>query len=174
MLAVDGVELVFGHHPHQVGELDSDRAVRRQDVADAGHEVVGVRHLSHNLASHHQVGPDALTAQLLRAVRPEEHDPGGDPLRLGHPAGGLHAEDRDPAVGEALQQVAVVAAELHRERVRAQVKVGDPLRVLLGVAEPRVGEGREVAVARAKMPSGSTYSSTWTSQHRPQACTCRG
>ena len=150
VLVVDGVELVAVHQPGQVGELDRDHPAGGEQQLDAGHEVVQVGHLGEHVVGRDQVGPAALGGQLAGQLDAEEPGQGGHAPLLGgrgHVHRRLDAQHRHPHGHEVLQQVAVVAGQLHDQAARAEPEpVGGDLGVALGVPDPGVGVGGEVGV----------------------------
>ena len=150
VLVVDGVELVALHQPDQVGELDGHHPARLEQAGDPGHEAVEVRHLGQDVVGHHQVGLAPFAGQPAGQLLAEELGQGGDPSfggHLGHVAGRLDPEHRDPPGDEVLQQVAVVAGQLDDQALGAQPEpLGGQVGVVAGVAHPGVGVGREVGV----------------------------
>ncbi len=114
VLVVDRVQLVLVDQPHQVRELDGDDAARREQHLHAADEVVEVGHVGEHVVGGDQVGLAAL-GEPRRGLDAEERDLGRDALGdrdLGDVGGRLDAEHGHAALGEVLQQVAVVAGEL--------------------------------------------------------------
>jgi hypothetical protein len=93
----------------------------------------------------------ALLGQRLGRRPPEELDHGRDAALLlgdlGDVGRGLDPEHRHPALGEVLEQVAVVRGELHHLRSLAEAEARDGhLGVAAAVLEPAGRERREVRV----------------------------
>jgi hypothetical protein len=150
VLVVDRVELVLFHEAREVRELHRDDAVGLQQLLDPGHEVVEVGHLGQHVVPDHEIGADAVTHELVRELDGEELGEGLDPALdrvLGDVLGGLDPQHRYTELGEVLQEIAVVARELHDQRLLVETEAGgDHLDVRLRVREPGVGVGGEVGV----------------------------
>ena len=79
-------------------------------------EVVDVGNVRDDVVCGDEAWPDALRHQLSRQVASEKARDGGDALgpgRRGHVSRRLDAEHVEPPLFEILQQIAVVARELH-------------------------------------------------------------
>ena len=124
---VDGVELVLGHQPLEVRELQRDDAL----AASAARAMPPTKSLrsgtwaSTLLPTMRSAGL-AFGDQLLGELDAEELDPRRHALARSAPAATLarrlDAEHRHAERQEMLQQIAVVAGELDHEAVRAQAE----------------------------------------------------
>ena len=158
VLVIDRVELVVLDQPQQVRHLDRHHAVVGQQDLEAGDEVVEVRHVRHHVVGGDQVGALALVDEIASRLAAEESDERVDPeiLRdLGDVGGGLDAERRDAALDDVLQQVAVVAGDLHHEAVPVEAEALDRhLDVAARVLDPGVRVRGEVGVLREDVLAG--------------------
>ena len=147
---IDRVELVVLDEPQQVRHLDRHHALGRKQRLHAADEVVQIRHVRHHVVGDQQVRPAALGHQPGCQLAAEELHDRVDPSLLrhrGHVGGGLDAERRDAALDNVLQQIAVVAGELHHEAVGTQSEALDRhLHILARVVDPGVRVRREVRV----------------------------
>ena len=150
VLVVDGVELVLRDQAEQVRHLDRDGPLGLEQDAEALGEVAEARHVREHVVGGDQIGRDAPGPQRPRRVRPEEGDLGGHALLdgdLGDVLGRLDAEDRYAVGLEVLQEIAVVAGNLHHLGRRGQPEPRHhAVGVLPAVLQPGVGERREVGV----------------------------
>ena len=149
---IDRVELVPLDQAHQVRELDRDHALRSQDPLHARGEVVQVRHVGEDVVRDEQVGLAALVRQARRELTAEEIDDGLDPPLAGDRRDvgrGLDPERGDAALDQMLEQVAVVARQLHHLAVRPEPEALDHrVHVVARVCDPGVRIRREVGVLR--------------------------
>ena len=149
---VDGVELVPLDQPRQVGELERDHALRRQQALHAGGEVVEVGNVGEDVVRDQQVRLAALGHEAGRELPAEELDHGLDsPLTggFGDVRCGLDPERRYAPLDDVLEQIAVVAGKLHHLAVRAEPEALDHrLHVVARVSDPGIRVGREVCVLR--------------------------
>ena len=147
---VDGVELVLRDQAEQVRHLDRDGPLGLEQDAEALGEVAEARHVREHVVGGDQIGRDAPGPQRPRRVRAEEGDLGGHALLdgdLGDVLGRLDAEDRYAVGLEVLQEIAVVAGNLHHLGRRGQPEPRHhAVGVLPAVLQPGVGERREVGV----------------------------
>ena len=136
----------------KVGELERRRPVRREELGDAGDEVVDVRHLGQHVVAEDEVcratfGRQSCAELGAEELRDRRHAAGH--RSLCHVARRLDSQHRDPLRQEVLEEVAVVRGELDDEAVRPE---REPLRDLIdvapGVVDPRVRVRREVRVLR--------------------------
>ena len=123
---------------------------RLQQDRETADEIVDIGHMRQDVVRHQQVGRDALLAQPRRGFHTEKGDLGRDALfdrRRGDVGRRLHAEHADAAPLEILQQVAVVAGDLHDHRIGAKVEtLRHRLGIRFGVAKPALREGAEIDV----------------------------
>ena len=115
MLVVDGVELRLLHQLQQVRELQCQCAVRRQHLAQPGHEVVDVRHVGQYVVAQHQIAAAALCHEAAREVQPEEFAYRLDAAAARHARrafGGFDTDAGNLALLQVLQQVTVVRCHL--------------------------------------------------------------
>ena len=149
---VDGVELVPLDQPRQMRELDRDHALRRQQSLHAGGEIVEVGDVGEHVVRHQQVRLSALGHEARRELPAEELDHGLDPPPPGDfrdVRSRLDPKRRYAPLDEMLEQVAVVAGQLHHLAVRAQPEALDHrLHVIAGVGDPGIRIGGEVRVLR--------------------------
>ena len=147
---IDRVELVLVDQPLEVRELQRDHAFGLQKLRHPGREVVEIGYLRQHIVADDQVGALALGGQLRCELAPEEVDQRRDALvdgDLGDIGGRLDADHGHLQRREVLQQVAVVAGELHREALRPEAQpLRDRLAVALGVCDPAGRIGGEVGV----------------------------
>ncbi len=149
MLVVDLVEAGPGQDLAQVRVLEDEHPVGRQqdvgaledgaDTGDVAQGVGGVHHLRRSLGGPHLGG-------RLRVEEGAVHPAPGDPRRL-------EGEMAHPRVGDGAQGDAVVAADLHEERVgAAQFPREEPAARLLEVRVHHRGAGRVVRVTLVEQP----------------------
>ena len=117
---VDRVVLVALDQAQQVRDLDGQRAVVGEQLAQAAREVDDVGHVREDVVRDHEVGPAVPGGDVGPGLLSQEAHLGGDAAldrRLGDVGGRLDAQAPDAAVTHVLEQVAVVAGHLHDERV---------------------------------------------------------
>ena len=147
------------HQPQQVRKLQRQRALRRKHLAQAGDEIVDVRHMGEHVVAQHQVAAAPPGDEAAREVQAEELAEAFDAARArrgGRACGGLDADAGNVALLQVLQQVAVVRRHLHHQRARPQ---GQPLHHLPNIVarmrQPRGRVGREVHIVAAEQRLGA-------------------
>jgi hypothetical protein len=150
VLVVDRVELVLVHELEQVGELHRDHAARLEQELHAADEIIDVRHVRQHVVAEQEIRPALLGGDRGRGLPAEELDGRRDALGdrgLRDVRCRLDAATRHAARDEVLQQIAVVARDLHDQRLRAELQPPDHrFDVAPGVLHPAVGVRREVGV----------------------------
>ena len=113
---VDGVELTFGHHPHQMWELQGQHAIGFEENRKPGDEIVELGYMRKHVVSNQQIGPDAALGDSARGASSKEfYERRYAPLlgRFRDIGGRLDTGDRNAGLLEVLKQIAVVAGDLH-------------------------------------------------------------
>ena len=129
--------------------LATSRSARRPSADEAGRELAA------------EERDDRLDAALAR--------------RLGDVRGGLDAERRNAALDDVLQQVAVVARQLHHEAVRVEPEaLHRHLHVVARVRDPGVGVRREVGVLAEDVARRSRTPRAAPAGSCSQTCACSG
>ena len=68
MLVVDGVKLVFGHQPQEMGKFQGYHTLGFKQDFQAPHKVIQSRYVRQNIVAYYQVGEFALPCQFLGQV----------------------------------------------------------------------------------------------------------
>src|SRR5437867_3482224 len=171
VFVINGVELIACNQPHQMRKLYRDHPTGREQNPQSRNEVVELGYLGEHVIPDQQVGPLAAGSHLPRHLPPKELDPGRHALldrHLGHIRSRLDPLHRDAPGHEPLQQVAVIARDLHHPTVPVQA---EPLDHVIGVIsdmiEPSIRIRREVGViaedrlsAHGVLPLGEWRSGT--------------
>ncbi len=145
MLVIDRIELVLLDQVGQMRKFQRDHAFRLQKQLQAAHKVIEVRDLRQNIVTDQEIGLASRADQLGGQCRAEEihtcrhtFGDGG----LGHVDRRFDAEDRDALRQKMLQQIAVIAGDLHHEAVFIQLQpLGDLVAIGFRMADPAGGEG---------------------------------
>ncbi|MCY1415355.1 hypothetical protein D9M71_308340 [compost metagenome] len=156
---IQGVELLFGHQRQQVRKLEGRYARRFEQCGKALEKIIDVRDMGQHIVGRHQVRRPTVVAQLTGTVAAEKHFanvqalfPGG----LGGAAGWLDTQARDFALGEVLQQVAVVGSDLHDPAVPVEAKTLDHLgNIAPGMGQPGTGVGTEIGIVGVEQAFGT-------------------
>src|SRR5215470_15508915 len=82
MLVIDRVELVLVEKLKEMRDLDRQQPRRREQLGDAGHEVIEVRHLGKRVVAHEQIGRSSITLQFPRELTAKEPGKRRNPCRL--------------------------------------------------------------------------------------------
>ena len=147
---VHRVELGRFHQPVQVRKLHVHQPAGLESRPQASNEVVDVWHVGQHVVADDEVGLPALCGQALRQGHAEELLKRLHALLargFGRACRGLYAKGGHPGLAHVLQQVAVVAGNLHHQGVRPKPQARESgLHVGLGVGQPGAGERREVHV----------------------------
>ncbi len=120
MLVVDGVELIVLHQFQQMRKLHGDDAALAQKKLHAGDEVVQIGDMRQHVIAEQQVRLAKFGNQLACGLGPEElHNRRYAILDrdLGHIGGGFDAQNGHALRDKMLQQVTVVAGDLHHAAV---------------------------------------------------------
>ncbi len=152
MLVIDRVELTVIDEILDIRSFDHRDAVVLQQSGNASHESVRVGHVSQNVVAVDDIGSLALCYELDGQLMSKESEQRLDPLfarRFYRSRRRVDAEHRNATRLVVLQQIAVVARQLHHEALRSQFPLIDAfLDVLLRVAQQCISERREVWVIR--------------------------
>ena len=144
MLVVDRVELGILDQPRQMRELHRQDTVLRQQMREAGDEIVEIGNMGQHIVAEQKVRPGSLVPQRFCEVETEKCGQGRHPVRLGcfrDVGGRLDAEDGDAGLDEMLQQVTVVAGDFDDRARRVQTEpLRRHLRIGLGMGHPARGE----------------------------------
>ena len=147
---VDRVELALFDEPDQVREFEGQHTLVREDPCQAGSEVVEVGDVGEDVVAHEQVRSTSLRHQPIGEGFPEELRHGRDATILADGrdvARRLDTQDGNPRAHEVLQEVSVVAGNLHDETGGPQ---SEPClhraRIRARVLDPGVGIRAEVGV----------------------------
>ena len=89
-------------------------------------------------------------------------------------AAGSTPRDGMPAVDEVLEQVTVVARELHDEAASSRPKRWITISRSARACSTQLSEYDEKYGYAEKITSGATYSSSWTRKHSSHTQTCSG
>ena len=150
MLVVDRIELVARDQSRKVRKLHRDDAAGREQPLHAGDKVVEVRHVREDIVSQQKVGTTLLRRDRLRRAAAEEGHARRNSLgfgRVGDVGCRLDAEHRHAPGHEVLQQVAVVAGDLHHHgRARQREALRNLLDIEAGMFDPACGKRRKVRV----------------------------
>ncbi len=150
VLVIDGVELVLRHQPREMRKLHRDDTAGGQQAFHAADEIVEIRHVRQHVISQQQVRKAVFARDGFRGCGAEETYGRRNPLLdrdLRDVCSRLDPEYRNAPRDEVLQQVAVVARDLHYPAVRTEPK---PIAHLVDVAarvfDPARRIRREVCV----------------------------
>ncbi len=125
-------------------------AALAQQQLQPGDKIVEIGNMSQYVVSDEQVRPAELCGEFARHARTEEAADGGH--SLGNCGGGdigcgLDPEHRNSLGDEMLQQIAVVARDLHHQAAARDAQMGTgQFAVAPRMLNPAVGEGGEVRV----------------------------
>ena len=150
VLVVDRVELVFRHQARQMRKLHCDHAPRRKQHFDAADEVVDVGNVRQHVVAEEDICTSMLGSDFGRGLAPEESHDGRNTLvdrAPGHVRRRFDAQHRHTAGDEMLQQVAIVAGDLHHLAGCAEREALDHhFSVASRMFDPARGIGRKVRV----------------------------
>src|SRR6266853_1938221 len=140
VLVVNGVKLVLRHQPHEMRKLHSDHTVWREHDLHAADEVVQVGHVGEHVVTEQQVCVPVFTQDLARRLYPEELHTGRNALlgrHFGYIGRWLYPEHRNALFDEVLQEITVVACQLHHLLGLVQPEtLGDQVDVTLRMRHP--------------------------------------
>ena len=122
MLVVNRIELVLLHESIQMRKLHRDRAALAEQYLHARHEIIEIRNVREHIVAEQQVRLAVLGRDLTSGLLAEEFDYRTNPFSLGDERDvrrGLDAEHGYVARDEVLEQIAVVARDLHHATLRA-------------------------------------------------------
>src|SRR5262249_16963020 len=128
VLVIDGVELILVHQLEQMRKLHRDDAARSQQTAHPGDEIVDVGNVREDVVAEQKVRLAVVRGDRDRTLDAEEPNDGryafgdGD---LRHVRRRLNAEARYRRLDEVLEQVAIVARDLHHLRLRAELEASN-------------------------------------------------
>ena len=128
----------------EVRKLHRDDAGRCQQLLHPGDEIVDVRNVREHVVAEQQVGPAVLGCDFDRGLPSEETDGRRDAFfdrRLRDVGCRLDAQHRNSAPHEVLQQVSVVAGDLHYLAAGTEP---EPFHHQLGVAARVLDPARRV------------------------------
>ena len=159
VLMVDRVELAVVDQIDQIGHLQDRDAVLFEQGRDALDQAVEVGDVGQHVVGDDHVGAPALGLEPGRDLATEElvegRDPGADRGRRRR-LGRIDALDRDAALDEVAQKVAVVARDLDHQGARAQPLALDQLeRVGARVRQEGARDRGEVRVVAAEQDLGA-------------------
>ena len=152
VLVIDGIELGALDERTQVGDLDDRQPGLPDQQPQAVEESVEIRDMRQDVVGVHDVDAPRAGHEAPGHVRAEKFAEGRHPARarhLGDVGGGLDPEDRDLALLVPLQEVAIVAGDLHHaaapiERLRRD----EPLHQLARVRDHGGRARREIGIVR--------------------------
>ena len=152
---IDGVELVMADQLQQMGEFHGDHPPVGQQQRQTSHEIVDGGDMGQHIVGDDQLRPPALGGQFPGRLLAEEGHPGGNiPLIPGHRrhvGRRLHPQYRHPQGPEILQQITVVAGDLHHQGAFIQGQLpGDGLGIAAGMIQPTAGIGGKIRVVCGK------------------------
>ena len=159
VLMVDRVELAVVDQIDQIGHLQDRDAVLFEQGGDALDQAVQVGHVGEHVVGEDHVGAPALGLEPGRELAAEEFDQGryaGPDRGRRRGLGGIDAQDRDAALDEVAQQVAVVAGDLDHQRVRPQPLALDQLEGIgARMGEQGAGDRGEVGIRAVEQDLGA-------------------
>ena len=133
-------------------KLDRGDSAWLEHDPNAADEIVEIRDLGQHVVADHKICCHAFRHHLPSGLTSKESQQGRHTLlfrHLGDVGGGFHAQHGNPFLHEILQQVSVVAGELHHQALGAQVQaLRDHVHVVRRMFEPAVRVGREIGVFR--------------------------
>ena len=158
VLVIDGVEFAVVHHVAHVGDLDLDPPLGGEDRRYAGNEPVLVGDMGEDVVAQDHVCPHSVRQHPMRQLGREEVPDRGDAPLFGsgcRTGRRVDSEDRHPGLEEPLEQVAVVAGQLHHQVVLAKAQLVDQsFGVGPRVLQDLVGEGGKVGIVLVEKHSG--------------------
>ena len=157
---VQGVELLLGHQPQQVGKLEGGHTARLQQRGKALEEIIDIRHMSQHVVGRHQVGTPALCCQgCSRSLAKEQltNLQALLPRRTRGAGSRFDTQAGNAALRHVLQQVTVISGDFHHPALGIQAKTLDHLRdVTLGVLQPAAGVGAKIGIVGIEQTIGRT------------------
>src|SRR5688572_6455735 len=120
VLVIDRIELIQIHELHEMRELERRDSALREQLLHAGDEIVEVGHVGEHVVAEDQLRGSVRGAKIGRGLLAEKADDGRNSLgdsRVGRALRGLDAETLYVASHEMLEQISVVARDLHDERI---------------------------------------------------------
>ena len=132
VLVIDRVEFDVLDQVLDVRRFDHHHPVVLEQRPKALHHAVEIGHVCQHIVRMNHVGPLASVGQALRDGRLKELADGRHALLLRNPrdvASRFHAQHGNAGLHVVLQQIAVVAGNLHHQAVWPQLPLLDQLRV---------------------------------------------
>src|SRR6266550_3459541 len=125
MFMVNRVKLSALDQPKQMGKFDSHDSLRLEQQLKTLYKAVQVGNMGQDIVGDDQVSATLLCCQFSSCTSTEESRDcrnASDPCNVGNILRRLHAKDGNTIRQKVLQQVAVVAANLHDQAMLIQMK----------------------------------------------------
>ena len=113
---IDRIELILLHQPVKVRELHGNHTVRLEQLFHSCHEIIQLRHVRQYIVPEQQISLSIFRHDLPGRLLSEESHRGRNSLfnrHLRHVRRRLYAEHRYSMLHKMLQQIAIVAGNLH-------------------------------------------------------------
>ena len=125
MFVIDRVELVDFDKPFEVGKLERDRAIGRQQTGHPGGKIVQVGNLRQDIVTDDEISAGALPDETPRQIQSKELNQRRYAFvdrGRGNVAGRLDTNHRNIERQKVLQQVAVIAGDLEYPTVASETE----------------------------------------------------